>query len=105
MPLDRSLDRSRSSREYPSDPACYELLEDCGRGVSATVHRAACMATNEIVAVKKMNLERVSMSLVSFWQQQQAGCCAAGACGLVAYPPPPPPQQQRCHDVQLQLPC
>jgi hypothetical protein len=26
-----------ASREYPADPACYELLEDCGRGVSATV--------------------------------------------------------------------
>lgn len=53
------------SREYPSDPACYELLEDCGRGVSATVHRAICKSTNEVVAVKKMNLESVSMSLVS----------------------------------------
>lgn len=53
------------SREYPSDPACYELLEDCGRGVSATVHRALCLPTNEVVAVKKMNLERVSMNLVS----------------------------------------
>jgi hypothetical protein len=52
------------SREYPSDPACYELLEDCGRGVSATVHRALCKTTGEVVAVKKMNLERVNMGLV-----------------------------------------
>lgn len=52
------------SRDYPSDPACYELLEDCGRGVSATVHRAFCKTSQEIVAVKKMNLERVNMKLV-----------------------------------------
>jgi hypothetical protein len=53
-----------SSKEYPSDITCYELLEDCGRGVSATVHRAVVRASGEVVAVKKMHLERVSMGLV-----------------------------------------
>eukprot|EP00775_Hariotina_reticulata_P002777 gene2777-3070_t len=52
-----------SSKEWPADPSAYELLEDCGRGVSATVHRAVCKADGEVVAVKKMNLERVSMTL------------------------------------------
>lgn len=94
-------DASRS-REFPSDPACYDLLEDCGRGVSATVHRAVCKATNEVVAVKKMNLERVNMKLVRVLlvaglmpqtgeggghltltaptQQQQADVYRAGCC-------------------------
>jgi hypothetical protein len=90
------------SKEYPADPAAYELLEDCGRGVSATVracvqrrstwrgegeggarrvarrkkpnvpsptrlaqvHRALCKPFNEIVAVKKLNLETVNCNLV-----------------------------------------
>ncbi|WIA42343.1 hypothetical protein OEZ86_008355 [Tetradesmus obliquus] len=60
-----------ASREYPADPACYELLEDCGRGVSATVHRARVVETGEEVAVKKMNLERVNMSLEEIIHEAQ----------------------------------
>ncbi|KAF8057272.1 OXSR1 [Scenedesmus sp. PABB004] len=60
-----------SSREYPADPSSYELMEDIGRGVSATVHRALCLASDEIVAVKKMNLERVSMTLEEIIHEAQ----------------------------------
>lgn len=58
-------------REFPAEASCYELLEDCGRGVSATVHRALCKATGEVVAVKKMNLERVSMTLEDIIREAQ----------------------------------
>lgn len=34
---DLAASASFTAREFPTDPACYELLEDCGRGVSATV--------------------------------------------------------------------
>ncbi|KAF6263987.1 hypothetical protein COO60DRAFT_266714 [Scenedesmus sp. NREL 46B-D3] len=60
-----------ASKEFPADPACYELLEDCGRGVSATVHRAFVVETGEEVAVKKMNLERVNMSLEEIIHEAQ----------------------------------
>jgi hypothetical protein len=87
------------SREYPSDPACYELLEDCGRGVSATVHRALCLTTDEIVAVKKMNLERVNMTLV--------GGTAAGSHSSSGQRrgthPPTQQQQQRPPTSQAML--
>lgn len=50
-------------REYPPDASAYELLEDCGKGVSATVYRAYCKPLDEVVAVKKMNLETVQSNL------------------------------------------
>lgn len=40
-----------SGKEFPTDVESYDLLEDCGRGVSATVYRALCKPLNEIVAV------------------------------------------------------
>lgn len=49
---------------YPADAAAYQILDDCGRGVSATVHRAACRALNDEVAVKKLNLESLTANLV-----------------------------------------
>lgn len=126
-------------REYPADASQYELLDDCGRGVSATVrrawprqgvacgqrharaaggtqqrapagaarrgartaarrrrcrtqrththalpaaprppqvHRALCKPLNEIVAVKKLNLESINCNLVS----AAAGGAAAVSC-------------------------
>lgn len=59
----------KKHREYPTDPAAYELLEDCGRGVSATVHRARVRgrdAGDAVVAVKRLNLESLACSLVRF---------------------------------------
>ncbi|KAG1667649.1 hypothetical protein FOA52_004676 [Chlamydomonas sp. UWO 241] len=50
-------------RAYPTNAGAYEMLEECGRGVSATVFRAIVKETGEVVAVKKMNLENVQNSL------------------------------------------
>eukprot|EP00879_Flechtneria_rotunda_P014148 GHRR01014780.1.p1 GENE.GHRR01014780.1~~GHRR01014780.1.p1 ORF type:complete len:214 (+),score=40.79 GHRR01014780.1:187-828(+) len=80
--MDRALYRLRAKsskdfsasctpRECPADPACYELLEDCGRGVSATVHRAVSKPTGDIVAVKKLHLERVCMKLEDLVKEAQ----------------------------------
>mmetsp|Transcript_30948 Transcript_30948/g.68544 ORF Transcript_30948/g.68544 Transcript_30948/m.68544 type:complete len:838 (-) Transcript_30948:1294-3807(-) len=50
-------------KDWPTDASSYELLEDIGRGVSATVHRALCKPNHEIVAIKKMNLESMNCDL------------------------------------------
>eukprot|EP00798_Chlamydomonas_sp_ICE-L_P001381 gene1381-32748_t len=57
------------SKEYPTDADSYELLEDCGRGVSATVHKVLCKPRHEIMAVKKMNLESINCSLDDIIQE------------------------------------
>lgn len=54
---------SAMDAEWPTTADAYELLEDCGRGVSATVYRAYCKKLDEVVAVKIMNLEAVQNSL------------------------------------------
>ncbi len=58
-------------KEYPTEASAYELLEDCGRGVSATVYRAYCAELDEIVAVKKMNLESVQNNLEEIVHEAQ----------------------------------
>lgn len=63
-----ALDRNR---ELPPGPQHYEILDDCGRGVSATVHRALCKPLNEIVAIKKMNLESLNCDLEEIIHEAQ----------------------------------
>ncbi|GIL43351.1 hypothetical protein Vafri_1106 [Volvox africanus] len=50
-------------KEWPTEASAYEILDDCGRGVSATVHRARCMTNAAEVAVKLMNLESMNCDL------------------------------------------
>ena len=57
-----------NDRDYPTSADAYELLEECGRGVSATVWRARVVEPSsphlgEDVAVKLMDLESASLSL------------------------------------------
>ncbi|EOA34992.1 hypothetical protein CARUB_v10020084mg [Capsella rubella] len=49
---------SSSSKRFPLYAKDYELFEEVGEGVSATVYRARCIALNEIVAVKILDLEK-----------------------------------------------
>ncbi|PNH08988.1 Serine/threonine-protein kinase OSR1 [Tetrabaena socialis] len=49
-------------KEWPMEASAYQILDDCGRGVSATVHRARCSNGAE-VAVKLMNLESMNCDL------------------------------------------
>ncbi|WIA42340.1 hypothetical protein OEZ86_008352 [Tetradesmus obliquus] len=50
--LDVELDR-----EWPVDPKQYELLHKAGKGSSAAVYCARCKPFDEIVAVKKLDLD------------------------------------------------
>uniref|UniRef100_A0A7S0RYN2 Protein kinase domain-containing protein n=1 Tax=Chlamydomonas leiostraca TaxID=1034604 RepID=A0A7S0RYN2_9CHLO len=58
-------------KEFPADASLYELLDDCGRGVSATVHRAMCKSLGEVVAIKKMNLESLNCDLEEIIHEAQ----------------------------------
>ncbi|GAX82215.1 hypothetical protein CEUSTIGMA_g9643.t1 [Chlamydomonas eustigma] len=51
------------AKDYPTSSEDYDLIEDCGRGVSATVYRSLCKPLHEVVAVKKMNLESMNCDL------------------------------------------
>ncbi|PNH12948.1 Serine/threonine-protein kinase OSR1 [Tetrabaena socialis] len=47
-----------SKPPYPADAAQYEVLEECGAGVTSTVVRARCIPRdNEVVAIKRCNLD------------------------------------------------
>ncbi|KAG2253818.1 hypothetical protein Bca52824_083954 [Brassica carinata] len=46
-----------STKRFPLYAKDYELYEEVGEGVSATVYRARCIALNENVAIKIMDLE------------------------------------------------
>ncbi|CAK0760674.1 hypothetical protein CVIRNUC_002790 [Coccomyxa viridis] len=60
-----------SMRDYPTSASDYKLLEECGRGVSATVWRALCLPYNEEVAVKLLDLENVNCSLDEIVREAQ----------------------------------
>eukprot|EP00884_Botryococcus_braunii_P013203 jgi/Botrbrau1/21884/Bobra.0249s0013.1 len=60
----KDLSSLEPPREYPVRAEDYELEEECGRGVSATVWRARCKPHGgEIVAVKLIDLENVNTNL------------------------------------------
>lgn len=61
----------RGNRDFPTDADAYELLEDCGRGVSATVWRAVCTELNEEVAVKLLDMENMNCSLEEIVREAQ----------------------------------
>lgn len=53
-----------SAKKYPLNAKDYELYEEIGEGVSATVYRALCIPFDEIVAIKVLDLEKCSSDLV-----------------------------------------
>eukprot|EP00891_Asterochloris_glomerata_P007781 jgi/Astpho2/7781/Aster-06073 len=58
-------------KDYPTSAEDYELLEEAGRGVSATVWRAHCKPLNEYVAVKLLDLENLNCSLEEIVREAQ----------------------------------
>ncbi|XP_054781524.1 uncharacterized protein LOC129288803 isoform X2 [Prosopis cineraria] len=50
-------------KKYPIGSEHYELYEEIGHGVSATVHRALCKQLNETVAIKILDFERDNANL------------------------------------------
>lgn len=58
-------------RDYPTTADAYDLVEECGRGVSATVYRAICKPYQEEVAVKLLDLENMNCSLDEIVREAQ----------------------------------
>jgi len=56
-------------KEYPKTADGYELVEECGKGVSATVWRAVVKSTGEEVAIKNLDLENLSCSMDEIVQE------------------------------------
>lgn len=52
-------------KKYPVGAEHYELYEEIGQGVSASVFRAMCIPNKEIVAVKVLDFERSNSDLVN----------------------------------------
>ncbi|KAG9149644.1 hypothetical protein Leryth_022922 [Lithospermum erythrorhizon] len=52
-----------SERKYPVNADDFQLYEEIGDGVSATVYRALCVPLNEIVAIKVLDLEKCNNDL------------------------------------------
>ncbi|KAF6252296.1 MAP kinase [Scenedesmus sp. NREL 46B-D3] len=50
-------DVAESQQAWPTSADAYELLDECGKGVSAEVYRARCLVNNRIVGIKALNLE------------------------------------------------
>ncbi|XP_022750591.1 serine/threonine-protein kinase BLUS1-like isoform X2 [Durio zibethinus] len=50
-------------KRYPVNAKDYNLYEEIGEGVSATVYRALCSPLNEIVAIKVLDLEKCNNDL------------------------------------------
>ncbi|KAI4355868.1 hypothetical protein L6164_004599 [Bauhinia variegata] len=58
-------------KKYPIGSEHYELLEEVGQGVSASVHRACCVPLNEIVAIKILDFERDNCDLNNISREVQ----------------------------------
>ncbi|KAK4426149.1 Serine/threonine-protein kinase fray2 [Sesamum alatum] len=52
-----------AEKKFPHNAEDYELYEEVGEGVSATVYRALCVPLNEIVAIKVLDLEKCNNDL------------------------------------------
>lgn len=53
-----------SEKKYPVNAKDYNLHEEVGEGVSATVYKALCIPLNEVVAIKVLDLEKCNNDLV-----------------------------------------
>ncbi|KAJ7952017.1 Kinase [Quillaja saponaria] len=58
-------------KKYPIGPEHYDLYEEIGQGVSASVHRALCKPLDEIVAIKILDFERDNCDLNSVSREAQ----------------------------------
>ncbi|XP_054802513.1 serine/threonine-protein kinase BLUS1-like isoform X2 [Prosopis cineraria] len=52
-----------SEKRFPLNAKDYELYEEVGEGVGATVYRALCIPLNKIVAIKVLDLEKCNNDL------------------------------------------
>lgn len=62
-------------KTYSANSADYKLLEEVGYGASATVYRAIYLPSNEVVAVKCLDLDRCNSNLVCSISSFLLFCC------------------------------
>ena len=62
--LGRMGGKTKNQRIYSANPNDYKLLEEVGYGATATVFRAIYLPSNEVVAVKCLDLDRCNSNLV-----------------------------------------
>lgn len=55
---------SVKQRGFSMNPKDYKLMEEVGHGASAVVYRAIYLPTNEVIAVKCLDLDRCNSNLV-----------------------------------------
>ncbi len=60
-----------SAASYPTSMKDYEILAECGSGMSSVVFKAHCRPLKEIVAVKRCRIEYISMSLDELAKEAQ----------------------------------
>ncbi|XP_015574492.1 serine/threonine-protein kinase BLUS1 isoform X2 [Ricinus communis] len=60
-----------NQKNYSANPNDYKLLEEVGYGASATVYRAIYLPSNEIVAVKCLDLDRCNSNLDDIRREAQ----------------------------------
>ncbi|MCL7033266.1 hypothetical protein MKW94_030300, partial [Papaver nudicaule] len=58
-------------KKYSIGNEHYEIYEEVGQGVSASVYRAICIPNNEIVAIKIIDFERHNSDLASISREAQ----------------------------------
>ncbi|XP_076919879.1 serine/threonine-protein kinase BLUS1-like [Bidens hawaiensis] len=58
-------------KSYSTNPDDYNLLEEVGYGASATVYRAVYVPSNDVVAVKSLDLERINCNLDDIRREAQ----------------------------------
>ncbi|XP_010529667.1 PREDICTED: serine/threonine-protein kinase BLUS1-like [Tarenaya hassleriana] len=58
-------------RAYSANPKDYKLMEEVGFGASAVVYRAIYLPTNEVVAVKCLDLDRCNSNLDDIRREAQ----------------------------------
>ncbi|WIA42603.1 hypothetical protein OEZ86_008578 [Tetradesmus obliquus] len=63
--------KPEAGQAWPTSADDYELLDECGKGVSAEVYRARCFTNDRIVGVKALNLEWLATPLDEVMHEAQ----------------------------------
>lgn len=69
--LGRMGGKTKNQRIYSANPSDYKLLEEVGYGATATVYRAIYLPSNEVVAVKCLDLDRCNSNLDDIRREAQ----------------------------------
>ncbi|KAG7546375.1 Protein kinase-like domain superfamily [Arabidopsis suecica] len=67
----RGVGSGKQQRGFSLNPKDYKLLEEIGHGASAVVYRAIYLPTNEVVAIKCLDLDRCNSNLDDIRRETQ----------------------------------